>query len=149
MDSIELARWRKARRDELIALRLSIPAEERARVAERGGRGAGPPDPAGPTDHREPVLAIPRGTGPARLDAVAAARGLRIALPVVVEKGQPLVFREWVPGARLTRGVWNIPIPADGPEVTPNVIIAPVVGFDPGTTGWVTAADSLTGRWRR
>jgi 5-formyltetrahydrofolate cyclo-ligase len=54
----------------------------------------------------------------------AAARGLRIALPVVVEKGQPLIFREWVPGAPLTRGVWNIPIPADGAEVTPNVLIA-------------------------
>jgi 5-formyltetrahydrofolate cyclo-ligase len=61
----------------------------------------------------------------------AAARGVRIALPVVVEKGQPLVFREWLPGARLTRGVWNIPIPADGAEVTPGVIISPVVGFDP------------------
>jgi 5,10-methenyltetrahydrofolate synthetase len=27
--------------------------------------------------------------------------------------------------------VWNIPIPADGPEVVPNVLIAPFVGFDP------------------
>jgi 5,10-methenyltetrahydrofolate synthetase len=61
----------------------------------------------------------------------AAERGLRIALPVVVEKGQPLLFREWVPGARLTRGIWNIPIPVDGAAVTPSVIISPVVGFDP------------------
>ncbi len=50
---------------------------------------------------------------------------------MVVEKGQPLIFREWVPGARLTRGVWNIPIPADGAEVIPTVLISPFVGFDP------------------
>ena len=71
----------------------------------------------------------------------AAARGLRIALPVVVEKGQPLVFREWIPGARLTRGVWNIPIPADGAEVTPDVIISPGRGF--------RSAELPVGLWRR
>jgi 5,10-methenyltetrahydrofolate synthetase len=50
---------------------------------------------------------------------------------VVVEKGQPLVFRVWAPGDPLERGVWNIPVPAAGPAITPDVVIAPVVGFDP------------------
>jgi 5,10-methenyltetrahydrofolate synthetase len=58
--------------------------------------------------------------------------GARIALPVVVAKGQPLIFREWLPGTTLARGVWNIPYPEDGPEVVPDVSIAPVVGFDGG-----------------
>jgi 5,10-methenyltetrahydrofolate synthetase len=49
---------------------------------------------------------------------------------VVVSRNQPLVFRPWRPGTRLERGVWNIPVPADGPEVVPDVVIAPIVGFD-------------------
>jgi 5-formyltetrahydrofolate cyclo-ligase len=56
--------------------------------------------------------------------------GGRCALPVVVEKKAPLLFRLWEPGRRLVPGVWNIPIPADGAEVSPGVVIAPVVGFD-------------------
>ena len=56
--------------------------------------------------------------------------GACVALPVATALGQPLVFREWRPGARLARGLWNIPHPADGKLVVPNVVIAPVVGFD-------------------
>ena len=31
----------------------------------------------------------------------------------------------------MTRGVWNIPIPAGDESVEPDVLIAPLVGFDP------------------
>lgn len=57
-------------------------------------------------------------------------KGLRVALPVVVAKGQPLVFRAWWPGAALARGVWGIPYPADGEIIVPDAVIAPLVGFD-------------------
>jgi uncharacterized protein YeaO (DUF488 family)/5-formyltetrahydrofolate cyclo-ligase len=40
--------------------------------------------------------------------------GARVVLPVVVEKAHPLIFREWAPGWRMERGVWNIPVPAEG-----------------------------------
>ena len=30
----------------------------------------------------------------------------------------------------MARGLWRIPYPADGAEVVPTVILAPVVGFD-------------------
>ncbi len=53
-----------------------------------------------------------------------------MALPVAVALGHPLAFREWHPQARLARGLWKIPYPADGAEVIPNVTIAPLVGFD-------------------
>jgi 5,10-methenyltetrahydrofolate synthetase len=59
------------------------------------------------------------------------ARGARLALPVVVERARPMVFRAWVPGAKLVPGIWNIPVPAEDRRVTPEVVIAPVVGFDP------------------
>src|SRR3546814_15674184 len=59
------------------------------------------------------------------------ARGGRVALPIVVAKGQPLVFREWRPGIKMAHGVWKIPIPAAGPEVLPSLVIAPLVGHAP------------------
>jgi 5,10-methenyltetrahydrofolate synthetase len=49
---------------------------------------------------------------------------------VVIRKSHPLAFREWRSGDPLERGVWKIPFPAHGKEVVPDVVIAPVVGFD-------------------
>jgi 5,10-methenyltetrahydrofolate synthetase len=62
--------------------------------------------------------------------AGAIARGARLALPAVVERGRPLVFRAWTPGDRLVPGIWNIPVPEQDLRVVPDVVIAPVVGFD-------------------
>ena len=56
--------------------------------------------------------------------------GSRCRSPLAL--GQPLVFREWHPHARLARGLWKIPYPADGAPVTPDIVIAPLVGFDGG-----------------
>jgi 5-formyltetrahydrofolate cyclo-ligase len=58
------------------------------------------------------------------------ARGAQCALPVVVEARAPLVFRIWKRGEKLERGVWDIPVPAAGEEVCPDVVIAPIVGYD-------------------
>ena len=57
-------------------------------------------------------------------------RGAQVALPRVVEKGHPLRFLLWEEGARLERGVWNIPHPAEAVETRPDVALAPLVGFD-------------------
>ena len=53
------------------------------------------------------------------------AEGGTAALPVVVEKGRPLVFRSWRPGEALEPGVWKIPVPKDGRIVTPDIVLAP------------------------
>jgi 5-formyltetrahydrofolate cyclo-ligase len=60
----------------------------------------------------------------------ALALGAEAALPVVVEKQQPLEFRAWRPGTKLERGIWNIPIPAERNLVKPTVLLVPLVGFD-------------------
>jgi 5,10-methenyltetrahydrofolate synthetase len=52
------------------------------------------------------------------------------ALPVVVAPKTPLVFREWHPGVRLERGVYDIPYPAESREVRPDTVLLPMVGFD-------------------
>jgi 5-formyltetrahydrofolate cyclo-ligase len=58
-------------------------------------------------------------------------QGLTVVLPLVVEKGAPLRFRRWYPGCAMEKGFWNIPVPAAPEEFTPQVLLAPVVGWDP------------------
>ena len=58
------------------------------------------------------------------------ARGARVALPVVVTPAAPLVFRPWTPNCQMVQGFWKIPVPADGPEIVPDIVLAPLVGWD-------------------
>lgn len=58
------------------------------------------------------------------------ATGGRVALPVIVQKSAPLEFWVWRPGMAMERGFWDIPIPATREVVQPDVLIAPVIGFD-------------------
>ena len=57
-------------------------------------------------------------------------RWARAALPVITERNTPLHFRLWRAGDPLERGIWNIPNPAKGAEVDPDIVVAPLVGFD-------------------
>jgi 5-formyltetrahydrofolate cyclo-ligase len=56
--------------------------------------------------------------------------GGRVALPVVIARGQPLQFRCWTEKAAMAAGVWNIPHPAAGEPVYPSALVIPLVGFD-------------------
>jgi 5-formyltetrahydrofolate cyclo-ligase len=57
--------------------------------------------------------------------------GVPLALPVVVAKGQPLVFRAWTPGDAMDKGVWDIPEPkADKAAVEPDILLVPLLAFD-------------------
>jgi 5-formyltetrahydrofolate cyclo-ligase len=56
--------------------------------------------------------------------------GIAVCLPVVVGPGKPLAFRPWHPGMVLVEGAFGAAIPPDGPEVTPNLLITPLSGFD-------------------
>lgn len=57
------------------------------------------------------------------------ARGARAALPIVVEKGAPLQFREWTPECVTRPGVFGLPVPVDGAIVVPDAVLVPPVGF--------------------
>ncbi len=127
----EIRRWRKDKRSELIARRMAITSEQRrvlsARISEKLA--------ATLSDSTDRLIGFYwpfQGEYDARPVLTSLRdRGVRLALPLVVEKGRPLVFRSWSPGTAMTRGVWNIPIPAEGEPVLPDVLIAPLVGFDP------------------
>ena len=129
-DETVVMKWRKSERERLIAERVSldIPTRERysqdicTRLASVIGNTAGLTVSAYWPFRGEPDLRSWLGD--------LQSNGSRCALPVVVQKGAPLIFRGWKPGDRLERGVWNIPIPAEGEETIPDIVIAPLVGFD-------------------
>ena len=127
---IDVLRWRKSERERLLKARLALSVEDRHRrsatiarkldqeISRFAGRifGAYWPFRAEPDLRNWSIEVVERGG--------------RIALPVVIQKGWPLEYRIWTPGDRLERGVWNILVPSRGPAVQPDVVIAPLVGFD-------------------
>ncbi len=123
---------RAAERERLIAARLAIPSRARRGLSERIARWLEEAigNPAGLiVSTYAPFRGEPGLSG---LVARIMAQGGRHALPVVVERGKPLVFRAWGPGEPLERGIWNIPQPpATADVVLPDVVIAPLVGYDP------------------
>jgi 5-formyltetrahydrofolate cyclo-ligase len=127
----DVNRWRKKERERLIAARLAVPAETRAARGE--AIAAGVLAEIGAPEGRIVSAYWPfRGEPDFRpLLAEIVARGGRTALPVVVEKGRPLEFHLWQAGEELGRGVWNIPVPAAHRPCLPDIVIAPVVGYDP------------------
>ena len=127
---LDIRRWRRAERKKQIDARLAVSANDRADMAARI------------RSHLMQAIASVEGScvsvfWPIRgepdlrpLVPHVIAMGGTCALPVVVERGQPLVFRAWAPGEPLQRGVWNIPVPAAGREIEPDIVVAPTVAFD-------------------
>jgi 5,10-methenyltetrahydrofolate synthetase len=125
----DVTRFRRAERERLYAMRRTVPVAERGAVEEAISAGLDALD--------LPTGTVVSGYWPIRGEpdlrpwlARVAARGIKVALPVVVARDAPLAFRAWTPGAPMTRGTWNIPVPAKGAEVTPDVVLAPLVGVD-------------------
>jgi 5,10-methenyltetrahydrofolate synthetase len=122
--------WRKAERERLINNRLAMSAAARRDAASRV------------RERLDELLNLPPGStvsfywpfkGEINLRGWVISlleRGVRAALPVVTEKKSAMVFRRWDPSTRMKPGIWNIPVPADAPSVRPDVVIAPLVGFD-------------------
>jgi 5-formyltetrahydrofolate cyclo-ligase len=130
----DVARWRSAERKRLLAERAQLPVETRQLAAQAI------------VGHLDRLLAS-RFENLAGLTISAwwpikaeldlrpwlsslAARGAQAALPIVASRGAPLIFRNWTPQTRMERGFWNILVPVEGPEVRPDITLAPVVGWD-------------------
>jgi 5-formyltetrahydrofolate cyclo-ligase len=65
------------------------------------------------------------------LMARLASEGWTTALPVVIGKGRPLLFRRWFPGDRLVDGVMDLRVPPeDAPELAPDLLLVPLLAFD-------------------
>lgn len=128
----EIVTWRNAERARLIAARLAMSAEQR--MAHGAAIAASVAACLGDVAGKAISLYWPfRGEPDLRpLMEEFCRKGATCLLPVVVGKGAPLMFRAWRQGETLARGVWNIPYPEHGPDVRPDIVIAPLVGFDSG-----------------
>ncbi len=123
--------WRKEMRRQLLDMRAAVPREQIAQWSERisahllerieaaNARMVSAYWPIRAEPELRPLLQTLRD------------RGIGTALPVCLALRQPMTFRQWKTGDRLARGLWKIPYPAEGPDVIPDVVISPVVGFDP------------------
>jgi 5-formyltetrahydrofolate cyclo-ligase len=122
--------WRKQARTRLIQQRIGISAADRAAWSGRISRSLA--EALASCGAQLIGLYWPfRGEyDPRDLMATLRDRGTRLALPVIVARGQPLIFREWQPGSLMTQGVWNVPMPESGEAVLPDLLVVPLVGFD-------------------
>jgi len=64
--------------------------------------------------------------------AALAARGVRLALPIVVDKDAPLRFIEWKPGDAMTKDAYGVSVPVSGNPLQPDALLIPCVGFNEG-----------------
>ena len=126
----DVAHWRKAERERLISARLKLSADYRAAQTSAIARDLNPLIPTAPGTIVSVYWPIKAEPDLRPWMHALSEGGARIALPVAIAPGQPLMFRQWRPNARMAPGLWKIPYPADGAELVPTVMIAPVVGFD-------------------
>ncbi len=57
-------------------------------------------------------------------------RGWQAAMPVVVAPASPMIFRAWSPESAMGADRHGIPIPAQGAERRPDIVLLPLVAFD-------------------
>jgi 5-formyltetrahydrofolate cyclo-ligase len=126
---VDVAAWRRTQRQRLYAVRKAMTAEQRHEAA---GKIACRLDEYC-VCHRPALIGLywPIKYEPNLLSwAYARAPTLRFCLPVVVARGQPLEYWAWTPGDMMQPSVWAIQIPARPEVVTPDLVIAPLLGFD-------------------
>ena len=60
-----------------------------------------------------------------------AARGAQLALPVIIARNEPLMFRVWHPDSALVPGALGIlePLP-EAPQLMPDILLVPLAAFD-------------------
>src|SRR5258708_26201908 len=126
-----VASWRRQRRAALLAMRRTIPAAERHRTAEI-------------IASKLDALVRPKGRQIIGLywpikheinllhwaETLADRGGVVLCLPVVVTPRSPLEYWRWVKSEPLSRGFWDIPVPAHRDVMIPDLVLAPMIGFD-------------------
>jgi 5-formyltetrahydrofolate cyclo-ligase len=122
--------WRREQRTALLAARAAMPAAQH----RDAGHAIGARLRSVLESEHPAVLAgywpIRREFNPLALLRDCVERGIQVALPVIRVKNEPLEFRLWTPGMRLQVGVYDIPYPAEGAVVQPDMLLVPMVGFD-------------------
>jgi 5-formyltetrahydrofolate cyclo-ligase len=123
--------WRRQQRVTLIARRETVTAAERKQAVDAVGEaldrlvgelGSTTIGLYWPIKHELSLIPWAR--------ALAQRTGALLCLPVVVAAKSPLEYWRWAPGEPTQPGVWNIPVPARRDVQSPDLVLAPLVGFD-------------------
>lgn len=131
---IEVAQWRKKRRQELIFERTALLQEARSNAAQLVSEHL-----LGfLRERRMPIEGkVISGYWPIKSEfdlrsflSSCITHGARAALPIVETNAGPLVFREWTQDSHMVRGFWNIPVPAGTDVLVPDRLLSPLVGRD-------------------
>lgn len=82
-----------------------------------------------------PIIALYLAIGSElKLSVLADAlisQGAKIAMPVVVEKNSPLIFRQWHPNCDMAADMFDILAPSNkNPALNPDIIVLPSLAFD-------------------
>lgn len=125
-----LATWRRAQRNALLARRMALSPELRAQY--QATITATLLAQFSPAPNAVVALYWPfKGEfDPRHVVRRWRERGARSVLPVVLEKAQPLQFREWWPGVATRPGVFDLPVPQGTAVLVPDLILIPPIGFD-------------------
>ncbi|MET0879415.1 MAG: 5-formyltetrahydrofolate cyclo-ligase [Tardiphaga sp.] len=68
---------------------------------------------------------------PTPLMRALAAHGARLALPVIIARDAPLMFRVWSPADALVAGSMGIlEPPPEAPQLMPDIVLVPLAAFD-------------------
>jgi len=117
-------------RREAIARRDALPAEARQAAAEAIAARAFPLA-ITPGAIVSGLMPLKSEINPLPLMRKLAGQGARLALPVVIGRGKPLIMREWTFGEPLSAGVWGIREPEpEAAEVEPDILLVPLLAFD-------------------
>jgi 5-formyltetrahydrofolate cyclo-ligase len=126
-DSVEDAK--AAIRQHARLRRDAIPADARAAAAQSIAARSFPIA-VNPGNTVSGFMPLKSEINPLPLMRALAHAGARLALPVVVGRGKPLIMRAYALGDTLAAGVWGIREPQpDAPEVFPDIVLVPLLAF--------------------
>ena len=133
MDQPDIVAEKKSLRTRMKAVRAGISVSEQqeaaAAIAARGLDGIPGVAPGAIVSG---FLSIDSEINPGPLMAKLRRAGHPLCLPVIVAKGQPLIFRAFQPGDALKTVQWGIREPTDDkPELLPDIVLTAGLAFDP------------------
>jgi 5-formyltetrahydrofolate cyclo-ligase len=117
-------------RREMAARRDALPVDVRSAAAE--AIAARPfPAPVAPGAIVSGFMPMKSEINPLPLMKKLAGQGAELALPVVADRGRPLIIRAWNFGEPLASGVWGICEPRpEAADVEPDILLVPLLAFD-------------------
>lgn len=127
----EIASAKRLLREKMMAQRAAMDVAERTEAASKIAETGLEFMPVAPGSTVSAFAAIGDEIDPLPLLTRLHGSGLKLGLPVVIGRGQPLQFRSWSPGEPLMDAPFGLRVPSpEAREVTPEILFVPLLAFD-------------------